>query len=212
MHIALYLLLVPPLTLSAQTRPAIPGDVAAALRAHSEEMRRLSVPPPAAGRRDMPWRDLSPPDWNPRAVLERLRVDTLEDGDPRAPALMAEIRRTWDRAPALRSLDRAGVRLTGFPVMLDDGTQDTHTILLAPYYGACVHAPTPAANQMVHVRLQQPLPREMYQYPIWVEGTLRVRSTTTRHGRVVYAMEQAQWKPYPFRQYPMPQYQLPKPH
>ena len=123
---------------------------------------------------------------------------------------MAEVRREWEKAPPVVGLDNTQVRLTGFPVMLDDAAGPTRKFILAPYYGACIHAPTPAPNQMVVVTLNHDLPREMYQFPIWVSGTISVRPTSTRHGRVAYQMTGAKWEPYPYQKYPRPQYQLPR--
>lgn len=190
--------------------PAPPArDPLAALRARAEAARLGSIPAPPAGVRELPWRALSPPGWNPQQVLDRLGVSRLLDDDPAAPAIMAEVRRAWQLAPAVTTLGPMPVRLTGFPVMPDAASTPTRQIILAPYYGACVHSPTPAPNQMVLVTLDRPLPREMYQFPIWVTGSLTVKSAGTRHGRVAYRMVDAAWEAYPYQKHPLPAYRLP---
>lgn len=194
----------------AQTLPAPLRDPLAALRAQAQAARLSSIPVPPVGVREMAWSQLSPAGWNAQQTLDRLGVAQLQDDDPAAPAIMAEVRRAWQQAPAATNLGPMPVRLTGFPVMPDDASAPTREIILAPYYGACVHSPTPPPNQMVLVTLAQPLPRDRYQYPIWVTGSLSVKPTITRQGRVAYRMVDATWEAYPYQKYPMPPYQLPR--
>ena len=202
--------------LAAGQAVAAPGatsnaqDALNTLRQQAELARQRTVPPPPAGVIELQWQELSPAGWNPKKTLDRLGVAALEDDDPRAPAIMAEIRREWEQAPAVNGAPAKPVRMLGFPVMPDNAAGNTRQVILAPYYGACMHNPTPAANQMVLVTLRDDMPRSMYQYPVWITGKLQIKNSSTRQGRVAYSMADAIWEAYPFKKYPMPQYQWPR--
>ena len=144
-----------------------------------------------------------------QAVLDRLGVDQLEDRDARAEAILAEVQRQWQKAPPIRRMPDGPVRMTGFPVMLSEGDKPVTQILLVPYYGACIHSPPPPANQAVLVTLDRELPRQMYQFPVWVTGTLEHAPAVTPHGRVLYRMREASWQPHPWPRQPLPVYRLP---
>lgn len=163
----------------------------------------------AAAAPDLPWASLSPPGWRPQAVLDRLGVDQLVDEDPRSNAILAEVRREWQKAPPVASVPKGKVRMTGFPVLLDEGSEPVRAVLLVPYYGACIHSPAPPANQLVLVTLGNELPRALYQFPIWITGTLQIKPATTRHGRVLYRMDDGVWERYPWPRQPLPIYRLP---
>ena len=57
----------------------------------------------------------------------------------------------WDNAPANPKLDNRRVSIAGFVVPLDGEREKTREFLLVPYFGACIHAPAPPANQVIHV-------------------------------------------------------------
>ncbi len=163
----------------------------------------------AAAPPDLTWAQLSPPGYRAQAVLDRLGVDQLEDRDARAEAILAEVQRQWQKAPPIRRMPEGPVRMTGFPVMLTEGDKPVTQILLVPYYGACIHSPPPPANQAVLVTLDRELPRQMYQFPVWVTGTLVHAPAVTPHGRVLYRMREASWQPHPWPRQPLPVYRLP---
>jgi len=176
------------------------------MRARVEAARRLSVPRPPPGVRDMRWNELSPPGFNPGRFLEELDIGRLGDSDPRAVQAMEKIQREWDAAPAVTFTDDQPVRLTGFPVLLEPGDGLSRAILLVPYYGACIHRPSPPANQMVMVVLKNPMPRNMDHLPIWVLGRIYAVRTATQHGKAAYTITEGTWLKYPYEKYPMPLY------
>lgn len=192
---------------AAGAAPSDHPDPMARWRARVEAARLATVPAPPKGVRDLQWQQLSPPGWNPGQILTRLGVDSLQDSDPASQAKMLEIRQEWDRAPVVAQVEGTTVRLTGFPLVLDEMAGSARTILVAPYYGACVHKPAPPANQMVVVALKNAFPANMQQQPLWITGKLVVQSTPTRYGRAAYLMVDAKWEPYPYQKYPLPQYQ-----
>ena len=189
---------------------AVPQNVVASLLAHAELVRQGSVPAPPAGVQDMQWQQLYPANWKPGKILDQLGVGKLQDDDPQAPSIMAKISRAWQAAPVMSKPIDGAVRLTGFAVMPKAAADASDTVILVPYYGACIHTPPPPSNQMVLVKLKQKIPTTMYQFPIWVTGKLLVKSSSTEHGRVAYRIDNATWEPYPYLKYPIPKYQLPR--
>lgn len=185
-------------------------DVVAALRAHAEAMRMAAFPPPPPNVRELQWSELSPRGYRPQIILDRLGVDRLTDDDAKSHSILAEVRHEWQQAPSIQLAPDGLVRVAGFAVMLDEGTAPVRKVLLVPYYGACIHSPPPPVNQEVLVTLDQPLPRNMYQFPIWITGQVKIKVGSTQHGRVLYQMSNAKWEPYPYPKYPMPMYRLPQ--
>ena len=120
--------------------------------------------------------------------------------------VQAEIRREWDNAPTVPPPDDAPIRLTGFPVLLENSGGLAKSILLVPYYGAGIHRPSPPANQMVMVYFKHGLPRNLGQSPIWITGRMYPLAASTAHGRVGYTMPDAKWQKFPVDKYPLPQY------
>jgi hypothetical protein len=176
------------------------------MRARVEAARLLSVPKPPPGVRDMRWHELSPPGFNPGRFLDELNIKELADSDPRAVQALERIQREWDEAPSVVFDNDRPVRLTGFPILLDRGQGLSRAILLVPYYGACIHRPSPPANQMVLVVLKNPMPRNMDHLPVWVLGRIYAARTATQFGKVAYTVTEGTWIKYPHEKYPMPQY------
>ena len=173
----------------------------------AEIARQLSVPPPPQGVIDVQWRQLAPAGWTPYIAMARVGLDDLQPTDIRYASRMAKVRKEWDKAAAVRQYEGKRVRLTGYPVVLNPG-EPTSAVLLAPYGGLTQGTPAPPPNQMAVVILDNYLPPEVGSMPIWVIGTLRLQRVDTPHGLAAYAMQGAQWKPYPFREHPFPPYTL----
>jgi uncharacterized protein len=161
-------------------------------------------PPPAsqaglpgkAGVRELAWEDLVPKDWNPRRLLDELGLDRLQDGDPRADAILERIREEWNRAPVVGALDGQKVRLPGFVVMLEGDARGVSEFLLVPYFGACIHVPPPPSNQLVHVFPAKRVPEDMAVHPVWVVGTVQTVQADTRLGSAGYRIKNAHIEPY----------------
>ena len=52
--------------------------------------------------KEISWDDLIPADWNPEKFFIDLKLDDLQDNDPRAMEVMQKIREEWDRAPLVQ--------------------------------------------------------------------------------------------------------------
>jgi hypothetical protein len=105
--------------------------------------------------------------------LDGVDLAKLDDDDPRAQALLEQLRQAADRAPLVRELHGRPVALLGYVVPLDAGA-GRRGFLLVPYFGACIHTPPPPANQVVHVAVQDGTSfRTMDR--VLVRGNLEVR-------------------------------------
>ncbi|WP_084429029.1 DUF3299 domain-containing protein [Aliagarivorans marinus] len=91
------------------------------------------------------------------------------------------------------------VRLAGFVVPLEWHNQHVTEFLLVPYFGACVHAPPPPANQIVHVRLEEKhaIPFDIIRDAVWAEGLLeRFDGDFDEQGEVGYTLSSAKVSAY----------------
>ena len=151
---------------------------------------RLATPSAAApgAFREITWDDLIPTDWKPEAFLADLKLDELQDADPRASEAMQRMREEWDRAPVVERLAGASVRIPGFVVPLETDGEQIREFLLVPYFGACVHVPPPPANQLIHVIPDKPVPAGWNMLPVWVEGVMAVGRVDSEMGVAGYQL------------------------
>lgn len=76
----------------------------------------------------------------------------------------------------VEAMDGRLVRLRGYLVPL--GSDDAGRVsegLFVPFYGACIHVPPPPPNQVIHVRLAQPMAPGALWDAYRLTGTLRVQ-------------------------------------
>ena len=71
-------------------------------------------------------------------------------------------------------LDNASIVMPGFILPLEYAGTKVTEFLLVPWVGACIHAPPPPANQIVHVVVDKKMARESKRLfePVSVTGTL----------------------------------------
>jgi len=84
-------------------------------------------------------------------------------------------------------LDSKRVRIPGFVVPLDGEREKTREFLLVPYFGACIHAPAPPANQVIHVKVK-PCVTAKLSPAAWISGTMRIVRSDTPMGVSGYEM------------------------
>jgi len=145
-------------------------------------------PRPAAGQR-LTWAELVPPGWQPLATPAD--VAALRDDSPAGRQRWADLERLWESAPLRQSLDGLQVRLAGFAVPLEGNALGMTEFLLVPYYGACIHSPPPPANQVVWVRLLQPLAQQGSFDQVEVAGLLTVQRQRSALAASGYRMDGA---------------------
>ena len=137
---------------------------------------------------EISWDDLIPADWNPEKFFADIKLDDLQDNDPRAMELMQRMREEWDRAPVVERFSGQQVRIPGFVVPLESDGKTIREFLLVPYFGACVHVPPPPANQLIHVVPDKPVPAGLNMSPVWVNGVLNVGRIDSEMGSAGYQM------------------------
>lgn len=84
------------------------------------------------------------------------------------------------RVPSrLQRYDGIHVRVPGFMIPLEDTTGMVSEFLLVPSLTGCIHAPPPPPNQVIHVKMDKPVPYTWQ--PLWVAGKLEItRGASTK--------------------------------
>ena len=146
--------------------------------------------------RTITWDALVPAGWDPFKDFKDLNFQMLDDGDPRAAAMLKKMREVWDNAPVNTALVGQAVRIPGFIVPLEDSKEGLKEFLLVPYFGACVHSPPPPANQIVHVLPKSPAKGFRSMDAVWITGTLSTGRTDSYMGAASYRIESVSVVPY----------------
>ena len=146
----------------------------------------------AAPFQEITWDALVPRDWNPMESFRDLqKLGALPDWDPRVEALYDRMRKVWDEAPTVPALQGRQVRIRGFVVPLESGEKGLREFLLVPYFGACIHAPPPPANQIIHVRVDPPVRGFPTMSAVRVSGILDRQRGNTELGASGYSLRAA---------------------
>lgn len=145
---------------------------------------------------DILWETLLGEGWSPEQQMESLNLNELADNDPKARAILQKIREMWDTAPVNPKLDNRRVRIPGFAVPLDGEKDKAREFLLVPYFGACIHAPAPPANQVIHVVVDKSVKTVKLSPALWISGTMRTVRSDTRMGASGYEMTVDKVEPY----------------
>jgi hypothetical protein len=130
------------------------------------------------------------------------RESAEEPGDTVAQTLdwraLAELNyRTGIASPQLQRANGHLVRIPGFIVPLDDFEDEAREFLLVPYFGACVHTPTPPPNQLVLVRMKRSTPiADTWARAVWIEGRLSIGNVGSYYGIAGYTLRGLRVQPY----------------
>jgi hypothetical protein len=143
------------------------------------DFRREPLPDDRAGDpifEQMRWSELVPAGWDPSARIRTLQQQHTgaADADPRARALLSQMREVLDNAPTDASLAGRQIRIPGYVVPLGGTSRSATEFLLVPYFGACIHTPPPPANQVIHVVTKKPVKGLAAMDAVWVRGTVEV--------------------------------------
>ena len=148
----------------------------------------------SAGYTEIRWDDLVPKGWDPTKAFKdqgMTNLAMLNDGDPKAAALMAQLREAWDNAPTEPQLDGTRIKLPGYLVPLEEVAAGHTEFLLVPYFGACIHTPPPPANQIVLVVPAKPAGGLRSMDTVWVSGVLKTTRNNSPMGTSGYRLEAA---------------------
>lgn len=104
------------------------------------------------------------------ARLKQARVDV--DALLARRAEIAQKRRQAAEAVNV-TLNGQRIRMAGYLLPLETDGRKVTEFLLVPYVGACIHAPTPPPNQIVHVMHAAGFETSGSFAPVWVQGVLR---------------------------------------
>jgi hypothetical protein len=127
--------------------------------------------------RQITWDDLLPDGWIPPSVS----VDHFFDATPAQPIKgMA--------APVVAAMDGLLVKLPGYLVPITLEGESLREFLMVPYFGACIHVPPPPPNQVVFVRLDEPVTLDDPYGPHWVTGVIRTTLSDTELAEAAYTM------------------------
>jgi hypothetical protein len=127
--------------------------------------------------RQITWDDLLPKGWIPPSVS----VDHFFDTTPAQAVAGAE-------APVVVELDGTRIKLPGYLVPITMEGESLKEFLMVPYFGACIHVPPPPPNQVVFVRLEEPVQVEDPYGPHWVTGVLSTALSDTELAEAAYTM------------------------
>jgi hypothetical protein len=133
--------------------------------------------------RELSWDDLLPESERlaPPAVSQR--IQPLFD-DESGPAAEQE-----GSAQINSKLDGLTIRLPGFVVPLGvDKQSRVSEFLLVPYFGACLHMPPPPPNQIVYVKMSQPMRLQSMYDPVWVVGKLSTQRVSSELADAAYSI------------------------
>ena len=174
----------------AQAPPSVPGTPLVPGTA----LPRATETPKGGAALQLEWKDLLPADERDGASLAPPAAlhDYLlgEDG----PAALQPT-----NARVNPDLDGRTVRLPGFIVPLEIDAEGRVTeMFLVPFFGACIHVPPPAPNQIVYVALATPLPLDSMSDAYWVTGVMSASNRSTRLAKSAYAISGARTEKYSF--------------
>jgi hypothetical protein len=88
-----------------------------------------------------------------------------------------------------KSLNNQQVKIPGFVVPLNTNENVlVTTFLLVPYFGACIHVPPPAPNQIVYVEMKKPFRLHSMYAPVWVTGKMSTQGASTGLTDTAYSL------------------------
>ncbi|WDZ97592.1 DUF3299 domain-containing protein [Herbaspirillum sp. WKF16] len=148
------------------------------------------------GYQEIAWEGLIPKDWDAMAPFKGLKLDQMDDNDPRADAALWKAKKYWKQAPVDAAMEGRAVRLPGFVVSLDREGEALKEFLLVPYFGACIHVPPPPANQIIHVKSARAVKDVRTMDAVWISGVIKVERSDSSMGASGYSMTAVKVEPY----------------
>jgi uncharacterized protein len=141
----------------------------------------------------LPWSALAAPESQARARIEALRrrVDDVADSDMRARPVWREMQQWQGKAAGNAALHGQVIRIVGYVVPLQRSREGLRSLLLVPYFGACIHAPPPPADQVIHIVLDKPDSDLKLMSVVRAEGRLALERQDTEMAVSSYRLDGA---------------------
>ncbi|MCV2866838.1 DUF3299 domain-containing protein [Albidovulum sediminicola] len=119
-----------------------------------------------------------------QALRKKLAGDGLDVDGLFAARLAIMEKREAAATGVNEDLVGTSVRLPGYVLPLEFKDRKAVEFLLVPTVGACVHTPTPPANQIVHVLYPEGVEVDGLFTPVWITGTMVAQSSVQKVGYV----------------------------
>lgn len=154
------------------------------------------------------WTDLLPQDEidilsNPPSYINDIEDGSAEDqlGGSMNNSIVVEMEDRYQQAlvstRVKSEMDGRAVRIPGFIVPIEfNGEQTITEFFLVPYFGACLHMPPPAPNQIIYVTSATGLKLEALYYPFWISGDLKASLVENDMATAAYSMEMDSYEAY----------------
>lgn len=101
-----------------------------------------------------------------------------------------------DEGQIVTEYDDKTIRLPGYLLPLDFGSEGSSQFLLVPYVGACIHVPPPPPNQIVLVTTEKPYQSQGLFEPVFVTGRFSSAVTSTEYADVAYALSAEEFEAF----------------
>tara|TARA_B100000586_G_scaffold265342_1_gene236930 strand:+ start:1425 stop:1901 length:477 start_codon:yes stop_codon:yes gene_type:complete len=98
--------------------------------------------------------------------------------------------KTGEMPLSLKKLLGKPIKIPGYavPIEGDEGFDLVSEFLLVPVFGMCIHVPPPPPNQVILVKMKEPVPFELLLDAIWIYGVLDVGEFMVG-GEMIYETE-----------------------
>lgn len=154
------------------------------------------------------WTDLIPQEeldilLNPPDYMDDIQDGSIEDqidSQLRNTAALASEDRYQQALVSTNirpEMNGKAIRIPGFIVPLEFNSEQTITeFFLVPYFGACLHMPPPAPNQIIYVKHSEGIQLSALYDPFWITGVLQTSLVENDLASAAYAVEMADYEPY----------------
>jgi len=128
--------------------------------------------------------------------VEEVTWDDLLPGDEKVPPPIIDHSKVvvFDDLPmttmggVVPELNGKLIKLPGFVVPLEVTGNKVSSLLLVPYFGACIHQPPPPPNQIVYVKFKKPVELKSMYDPVWITGRMSLDTHVGSLARANYTM------------------------
>ncbi len=97
----------------------------------------------------------------------------------------------------IKAFDKQKVRLAGYVVPVEQSADGkVSEFFFVPYFGACIHMPPPPPNNIVYVKMKEPVADADMFAAYWLEGTLKIERFNHDIAATAYTMDGDQLKIY----------------